>query len=50
MQHTFKIKQKDGKVVVRKSTLIKLGQKEASAMSITVGKPTAVAAQVIFLL
>lgn len=47
MQHIFKIEHKDGKTTTRKSTLIMIGDKHGkSAMSVTVGTPTAIASQV----
>lgn len=49
MQHIFKITYPNSeKVITRKSTLILIGEKNAkSAMSITVGTPTAIATQLI---
>ncbi|EWS73277.1 saccharopine dehydrogenase (macronuclear) [Tetrahymena thermophila SB210] len=49
MQHSFKIQYKDSpKIVTRKSTLIMIGEKNGkSAMSVTVGTPSAIAAQLI---
>ena len=47
MQHIFII-ERDGKRYRKKSTLIKIGEKNGqSAMSITVGQPTAIGAQLI---
>ncbi|KRX05360.1 hypothetical protein PPERSA_00661 [Pseudocohnilembus persalinus] len=48
MQHKFKILRKDGSINNKKSTMIVIGQKNGfSAMAITVGTPTALAAQLI---
>ncbi|EGR30969.1 saccharopine dehydrogenase, putative [Ichthyophthirius multifiliis] len=49
MQHIFKIQYKDSdKIITRKSTLIMLGEKNGkTAMALTVGTPTGVAAQLI---
>ena len=48
MQHLFLIKSKDGKKTIKKSSLIQIGDKKGfSAMSLTVGTPTAIGAQLI---
>lgn len=48
MQHIFVIESKDGKKSIKKSTLIQIGDKKGfSGMSLTVGTPTAIGAQLI---
>lgn len=48
MQHIFLIEEKTGKRKVLKSSLITIGDKQGfSAMSVTVGTPTAIGAQLI---
>ncbi len=48
MQHSFLIETKDGKKILKKSSLIQIGDKKGfSAMSLTVGTPTAIGAQLI---
>jgi len=48
MQHLFLIESKDGKKTIKKSSLIQIGDKKGfSAMSLTVGTPTAIGAQLI---
>ena len=47
MQHIFTI-EKDGKKSIKKSSMIKIGEKNGqTGMSITVGTPTAIGAQLI---
>lgn len=47
MQHLFTI-QKGGKKYLKKSTMIQIGNKNGfSAMSLTVGTPTAIGAQLM---
>lgn len=47
MQHLFVI-EKDGKRILKKSSLIQIGDKKGfSAMSVTVGTPTAIGTQLI---
>ncbi len=47
MQHIFLI-EKEGKKIRKKSSLIQIGQKKGkSAMSVTVGTPTAIGAQLV---
>ncbi len=44
MQHIFKIQNKDNKITIKKSTMVVIGEKHGkTAMSITVGTPTAIA-------
>lgn len=48
MQHIFLIENKDGKKKILKSSLIQIGEKRGfSAMSVTVGMPTAIGVQLI---
>lgn len=48
MQHLFLIEDKDGKKKIKKSSLIQIGDKKGfSAMSLTVGTPTAIGTQLI---
>ena len=48
MQHIFTIVNKDGTKILKKSSLIQEGvQNGFSAMSLTVGTPTAIGAQLI---
>ena len=48
MQHLFIIESKDGKRKLKKSSLIQIGDKKGfSAMSLTVGTPTAIGTQLI---
>lgn len=48
MQHIFLIETKDGKKKLLKSSLIQIGDKKGfSAMSVTVGTPTAIGAQLV---
>jgi saccharopine dehydrogenase (NADP+, L-glutamate forming) len=48
MQHLFLIETKEGKRILKKSSLIQIGDKKGySAMSVTVGTPTAIGAQMI---
>ena len=48
MQHIFYIQKKDNKMFKKTSSLIKIGEKTGqSAMSATVGTPTAIGAQLI---
>jgi len=47
MFHRFKIEWPNGKTEVRRSSLIKIGEKTRSAMSCVVGVPTAIATQLV---
>jgi len=47
MFHRFKIEWSNGKTEVRRSSLIKIGEKTRSAMSCVVGIPTAIATQLV---
>ena len=48
MQHIFLIETKNGKKKILKSSLIQIGDKKGfSAMSVTVGTPTAIGAQLV---
>ncbi len=48
MQHLFVIESKEGKRTIKKSSLIQIGDKKGfSAMSLTVGTPTAIGTQLI---
>lgn len=48
MQHIFLIEMKDKRRKILKSSLIQIGDKKgATAMSVTVGTPTAIGAQLV---